>query len=410
MRARTPLSLSAFLPPVAGPVACIGVLAVLLCGGPMATQPAAAQSAASDSGPAETPTLEMTDYGQWERLGRGVLSPDGDWMAAPVHRVNGQHELRLHHTEMDSTRVVDFGQRPSFSPDGQWLAYSIGMSEERKRALRKQEKPIRTKLGLLNVRTGDTTVVESVSDFAFSDGGRYLVMRRYPPQDAPDEMEGADLLLRDLETGTYTSFGNVADFAWQDDAPRLAMVVDGMNEAGNGVRVYHAPSGRLRPLASAPGEYTGLSWRPAGDDLAALRAREAEVWEEPNHVLLAWTELDGATATHQFDPEAVEAFPDTLRITEYRDLRWSSEGERLFFGVQARDSASTQGQQKGTGEASAAPGPWGSTRRPTARSACLARCTTTSTSSTWPAASGSAWSRRCSTGKGAAPTRSTSYG
>ena len=354
MRARTPLSLSAFLPPVAGAVACIGVLAVLLCGGPMATQPAAAQSAASDSGPAETPTLEMTDYGQWERLGRGVLSPDGDWMAAPVHRVNGQHELRLHHTEMDSTRVVDFGQRPSFSPDGQWLAYSIGMSEERKRALRKQEKPIRTKLGLLNVRTGDTTVVESVSDFAFSDGGRYLVMRRYPPQDAPDEMEGADLLLRDLETGTYTSFGNVADFAWQDDAPRLAMVVDGMNEAGNGVRVYHAPSGRLRTLASAPGEYTGLSWRPSGDDLAALRAREAEAWEETNHVLLAWTELDGATATHQFDPEAVEAFPDTLRITEYRDLRWSSEGERLFFGVQARDSASTEEPQNGTGEASAA--------------------------------------------------------
>lgn len=206
MGVRRPFSLSVFLPPVAGALTCIGVLIVLLCGGPLVSQPAAAQSAAaSDPGPAETPTLEMTDYGQWERLGRGTLSPDGDWMAAPVHRVNGQHELRLHHTEMDSTRVVDFGQSPSFSPNRQWLAYSIGMSEERKRALRKQEKPIHMKLGLLNVQTGDTTIVESVSDFAFSDGGRYLAMRRYPPQEAPDEMEGADLLLRDLETGTYTN-------------------------------------------------------------------------------------------------------------------------------------------------------------------------------------------------------------
>ncbi|PSQ58883.1 MAG: hypothetical protein BRD27_05885 [Bacteroidetes bacterium QH_10_64_19] len=50
---------------------------------------------------------------------------------------------------------------------------------------------------------------------------------------------------------------------------------------------------RRRTLASTPAEYTGLSWRPSGDDLAALRARG------------------------------------------------SDDGNRLFFGVQERDSATT---------------------------------------------------------------------
>jgi len=326
-----------------------GLLAGLLFGvlwiGGLVPLPVTAQSAATGPGPAPNPTLEETDYGTWERLGRGTLGPDGQWMAVPIRRVNDRHELRIHHTEMDSTRAVDFGQNPAFSADGQWLAYSIDLSEEQKEKRRKQEKPIRKKLGLLNLNTGDTTIVEAVSDFEFSGEGHYLAMRQYPPEEAPDDMRGADLLLRDLRADTYTSFGNVADFAWQDEAPRLAMVIDGLTEAGNGVRVYHAPDGRLRTLASAPGAYTGLAWRPGGDALAALRAEEADGWEEKSHVLLAWTDLGASTREHRFDPSAVAAFPDTLRITEHRDLKWAAEKERVFFGVQERDTASTNDRQ-----------------------------------------------------------------
>ncbi|MFB6279896.1 MAG: prolyl oligopeptidase family serine peptidase [Salinibacter sp.] len=316
------------------------LLAVLLLGVPR-SQPAAAQPAG------DNPTLQEAEYGKWERLGPATLSPEGTWMAAPIRRVNGEHELRIRHTEQDSMRAVDFGRSPSFSADGQWLAYGIGMSEEKRKKLRKQEKPAHRNLGLLNLETGDTTLVEAVSDFAFSDGGRYLAMRRYPPQEAPDDMRGADLLIRDLETGSYTSFGNVADFEWQDDAARVAMVIDGMNAAGNGVRLYDASSGRLRTLASTPAEYTGLSWRPSGDDLAALRARKSDEWEKKTHVLLAWEDLGTSSAPeHQFDPKTIDAFPDTLRIVDYRTPKWSDDGDRLFFGVQERDSASTDASKK----------------------------------------------------------------
>ena len=302
---------------------------------------------AATAQPADAPTLDEADYGPWERLGPGTLSPEGTWMAVPVRRVNDKHELRIRHTEQDSVRAVDFGRAPAFSADGQWLAYHIGMSEETRKKLRKQKKPVHQTLGLLNLETGDTTLVESVSDFAFSDDGRYLAMRRYPPKEAPDEMRGADLLIRDLETETYTSFGNVADVEWQDDAPHLAMVIDGMNQAGNGVRLYDASSGQLQTLASAPGEYTGLSWRPAEDDLAALRARESEDWEKKNHVVLAWNDVGAPSPPmHQFDPTTIETFPDTLRIVDYRTPKWSADGERIFFGVQERDSAATDDPEK----------------------------------------------------------------
>lgn len=286
------------------------------------------------------PPLDAADYGPWERLGRATLSPAGTWMAVPIRRVNGNHELRIHHTERDTMRAVAFGRNATFSANGRWLAYHIGMSEEQREQLRNQERPVRNQLGLLDLQTGDTTVVADISAFAFSDDGRYLAMRRYRPQDAPDAMRGADLLLRDLAHGTYTSFGNVADFAWQDDGPLLAMTIDGAHPTGNGVRLYDASTGQMQTLASTPADYTGLVWRPAEDDLAALRVSESDDWADKTHVLLAWRGLeDGSAPTHQFDPGDVTSFPDTLRIVDYRDLEWSTDGERLFFGVQPREAA-----------------------------------------------------------------------
>lgn len=287
-----------------------------------------------------SPTLQEADYGKWERLGFATLSPEGSWLATPIRRVNDQHELRIHHTEQDSLITIAFGSNPAFSEDGRWLAYHIGMSEKRRETLQQQNKPAHQKLGLLNLDTGDTTVVSSVSAFRFSDDGRHLAMRRYKPDEAPDEARGADLLLRDLDAETYTSFGNVADFAWQDDGPLLAMTIDGANAEGNGVRLYDASSGRLETLASMPADYTGLTWRPASDDLAALRVQEDDAWAEKTHVLLAWQNLgDESAPIRRFDPDAVGAFPDTLRIVDYRPLRWSFGGDRLFFGVQQREPA-----------------------------------------------------------------------
>jgi len=310
------------------------LLCVLLGVGLLGPNLAAGQAAT------DAPTLDEADYGKWERLGGATLSPEGDWMATPIRRMNDNHELRIHHTRQDSTITVAFGRSPSFSADGRWLAYHIGMSEEKRKKLRKQKKPAHQKLGLLNLETGDTTLVKSVADFAFSDDGRWLAMMRYPPREAPDGMEGADLLLRDLQSGTYTSFGNVANFAWQDEGPRLAMTIDGAEQAGNGVRLYNAASGRLRPLASKPGNYTGLSWQPSGNGLAAMRARSADDWKHKTHVVLAWPDLTNGTAeTHRFDPAAVDAFPDSLRIVEHRTPEWTPDGDRLFFGVQEREAA-----------------------------------------------------------------------
>lgn len=282
----------------------------------------------------QKPTLEPDDYARWENLGRATLSPDGQWLAYAISRVDGDGEVRLREVAGDSTRVLELGRNPAFSKDGRWLAYTVGVAEKEREALEAANKPVRSKLALIDLDHGDTLVVNDIPGFSFSGDGRYLAMRGYSPEGR--ESKGVDVIVRDLDAGTQTSFGNVASFAWQDDGDLLALVLDAEDKFGNGVQLYDASTRTLSTLDSDTATYTGVTWRDESSDLAVLKVRMDDDYEEPNHVILAWSGLGGdEPVTHVLDPAAATELPSDMRIVEHRELEWSEDGATLFFGIQA---------------------------------------------------------------------------
>jgi len=157
----------------------------------------------------DLPRLGSDDFDQWERLGAAVLSPNGEWMAVSIGRVSDEGELRIHRTDSDSVVVVPFGTSPSFSSDGMWLTYSIGVSPDERDEAKKADRPLHNALGLLNLRTGEQTTRDDFDSSAFSDDGHYLAMRRYKPKDK--ESDGVDVVIHDL-----ANTGSVAAIATAD--------------------------------------------------------------------------------------------------------------------------------------------------------------------------------------------------
>src|SRR5580658_9011510 len=135
------------------------------------------------------------DYGQWETLvtpqrfgGQsnegGGLSPDGKWLAYGITRSNGNNELRVAKIADGTVKTTAFGTQQAFSSDSKWVAFSIGCSETQQDRMRKDKKPVQNKLGILNLASGQQTVVDGVASFAFSPDGTWLAMRKYPPEKA----------------------------------------------------------------------------------------------------------------------------------------------------------------------------------------------------------------------------------
>ncbi len=321
------------------------------------------------------------DYGQWETLvetggsgGRGGpaaggLSPDGKWLAYGITRSNGNNEIRATNIAAGTTKTTAFGTQPAFSSDSHWLAFSIGYSETQADRMRADNRPVRNKLGLLNLATGEQTEVDGVQSFAFSPEGTWLAMRRYAPEGGgtsggggrggagggggrggrggrggggggdgeDDNLPGATLILRQLSTGRDTAFGNVSEFAWQDQKHRgslLAMAITTGDKTGNAIQLFDSKTSSLRVLDSSSSTYSNLTWRKDSADLAALKSKSDDKHDGATYVALAWTHLgEPSEASRTYDPTADAKFPVGLRTVTFRRPSWSEDGNTVFVGL-----------------------------------------------------------------------------
>jgi len=315
------------------------------------------------------------EYGQWETLvesggGRGGggasgLSPDGKWLVYGINRSNGNDELHVTNIAAGTTKTTPFGAQPAFSSDSHWLAFSIGYSETQADRLRKDDKPVQNKLGLLNLATGEQTVIDAIQAFAFSPDGTWLAMRHYPPEaaagggrgaaaggrgggggrggrggganGADDNTPGATLIVRQLSTGRDTTFGNISEFSWQNLKHRgklLAMAISTPDKTGNGIQIFDTQTASLRVLDSSSSTYGNFAWRKDSADFAALKSKTDDKHDGATYIVLSWKNLGASSeASRAYDPTADQKFPSGLRTVSYRLPSWSEDGSILFVGL-----------------------------------------------------------------------------
>ena len=302
------------------------------------------------------PTVRAADYGKWESLGQSTLSPNGQWLAYGVNRVNEENELRLGGTARDTTVAILYGTAPAFTGDSRWLAYSIGVSPAERDRLTKDKKPIHNSVGIRNLATGATEVVKDVSQFRFSGDGRFLAMRRYPAEGK----RAADLIVQDLARGTKMTFGNVSEFAWSEGRALLAFTVETDGGAGNAAQLYDASTGAMRVLDSSPSVYRMLAWREKSEDLAVLRSQSDKSFRDTAHVVLAWARASAPNALRrEMDPSKASGFPSGMRVAEHRRPEWAKDGSIVYVGLRPRESAA---RRDSTAAASSGNGDGGSTQ------------------------------------------------
>ncbi len=282
-------------------------------------------------------TLDRESFDRWERLENPTLSPDGRWLSYRVRREGADDRLHIRLLESDSLITVPRGSGVEFSADGRWLAYSFAPSEEERARLQSEGESIRRRLALVDLVSGEKEEVPGVLSFAFSTESGFLALRLYGSRSSS---RGGDLVVRNLGDGEEMSFGNVADFEWSPtEEGLLGFIVDASERIANGVRLYDARDGRLRSLASGGRVFRELVWRDDRPDLAALEILNDEADAE-GHAVWAWVNVQGdSLRQHRLDPEDATRFPNGMRISEHRPLRWSKSGSSLFLGLRDDEAA-----------------------------------------------------------------------
>lgn len=280
------------------------------------------------------PAITLAEYGKWEDLETVKLSATGEWLAYTVKRVSDDGELRIRGISRDTTFIVPFGSNATFSADGRWLAYSVGVSPAERERLQKEKKPAHNATVVRNLETNDTVALDAIASFAFSPDGASIALRGY----AADNGRVAELFVQDLRRPlNRLSLANVGEYAWSTNRSLLAFTVESRGETGNSVQVLDAATGVARTLERSDTPYLGLAWRSRANDLAVLRARPG--FRDTTHVIVAWSDVGSpAMVVRRTDPTAAQRPARGMRVSESRRPRWSRDGRILYFGMRARDS------------------------------------------------------------------------
>ncbi|MFC1731308.1 alpha/beta hydrolase family protein [candidate division KSB1 bacterium] len=302
---------------------------------------------------AQEKELTVDDYDQWQRFSTTVISNDAEWFAYNIRLVDGDGWLMLHNIASGDEKKFDVAIRPAFSNDTRWFAFAIDYPEKERKQMEDAKKPVRLKLGLMNLTTAEIDTLEGVSQFTFSDDSRFIAMKKYKAEGVTSD--GSDLVLRNLEAGIDQLFGNVATHSFNEDGSLLALMIDAEEKFGNGVHLVRLSEMSLRVLDSYRAKYSNLNWNEEGDALAFLRAVENEDFENDNHLVFAFHELDERNYSKSvYDPGEDPDFTEGYRIVSEGSLRWSDDSEMLIFGVnewkQTEDEEKKEEEEEPEGE------------------------------------------------------------
>jgi dipeptidyl aminopeptidase/acylaminoacyl peptidase len=346
--------------------------------------------------------MTPADILDWKTIGPAALSADGKWLAYRFSPVQGDSEVIVRATEGDRTLRFPMGEIPpaqpgappgpppgaaptpasavAFSDDGRFVAFTAYPTRKEAAALRKQRKPVQTRVKLIDLSTGAEIEYPKVRRFAFSgESSRAIALHRYGPDApapgggapsgggsagaaaTPSRPKGADLIVRDLATGTELTLGHVAEFAFDKPGRSLAWTIDAEDQVGNGVHVRNLETGIVAPLDSGKASYEQIWWSEDGEAFAVVKGVEDKAFTDKRGVVVGFTGMSGRTPVRTiYDPAADASFPAGMTVSLSREPRWTDDRQGLLFGIvplRPKDKDSGKGDAEKTDESGSAPAP-----------------------------------------------------
>ncbi len=290
--------------------------------------------------------LTLEDYGPWNRVREVSISPDGLWSTYSYDPNDGDATLHVRALDNDRVFTRTNGSDPEFSDDSRWVGLLARPTEDEVDRLNEQQKPVPTTFHLISLVTGDSMVVENAASFAFAQGSGFVaILKTQPDRDA--EHDGADLVLRNLNTGVTQVIGNVSEFTFHETGAKLGYLVDAAGTAGNGLYVVDLGSGRTWPLSTDTLTYTQLAWNDDGSAIAALKGTKPDsLLQRINSLIFASGFADGSPELHEYVPHDDGRFPAEMVLSELRDPDWNDDGSILYVGVKEQESDPDAGEEE----------------------------------------------------------------
>ncbi len=288
----------------------------------------------------DTRPMSWKDVATWKSMPNSgfKLSPDGQWMAYVLTGIETDGELILQKVaDPASKKAFPLGAATfasfEFSDNSQWIAFKEFPKFTEKQANEKAKgKPLKEKLHLIQLGSGDKKTFEGISSFNFTgEAATHLLITL--PKEGTGEAKGSDLLIYHLATGKSQNLGNIREHAVNKAGTHLAYAVDAANSQGNGLYLLTLASNSVSVLDSDEAGYQSINWTEKGDAFAALKFKKDKKYTQEKGAVLGIKNLSSPQITLYEPAKDSTSFDSRYTISPNRRPLWSDDLSRLFYGI-----------------------------------------------------------------------------
>jgi len=295
----------------------------------------------------ETRPLTFTDLMQLREIEQASIAAGGEWIAFTAEPDRGDPEVIIRAVDGTTRYVIPLGSHAVISNDAAFVAARLNPSMAAREKAGKEDAP-RRGMALLNTASGEVESISDVQSFAFSADGLWLAYHKFEAKEeegegtaSEEETGGAEeeaagkrkagtvLVLRNLASGSEIEVADVRAFSFASNGVNLAYAVASADNSGDGLYVRNlgdTAGSQMTVDARGLGHYAEITWDELGTALAFVMAVEDKDGEPGKGTVMAW---DGS-ATEEI--VSSDDAPEGWFVPTTNGLRWSNDGERLFFG------------------------------------------------------------------------------
>ncbi|RIV25311.1 S9 family peptidase [Fibrisoma montanum] len=287
---------------------------------------------------AQKKPLDGSAYQCWQGFTERKISADGNWFLYGVAPSEGDPELVVQSFDGRQKQLIRRGHRATFMPDSRHLLFYL-KAPYAAPAAGSSARP--DTVGLLALGTQQLTLIPGVKAIRHPElSGRWLAYTQTPPtllasaqptatSAAQPTTNSSSLVLLDTQTGQSRTFEGVTDFVFSKQGEALVMnVASGQNPALADVIWMNLNRNAIDTVARNLSQLQQLTLDAWATQLAFLAQAN-----DPAKTLALWYYKAGAeTAQIVTTPQTTGIQPGYV-VGEAGGLRFSTSGNRLYFGV-----------------------------------------------------------------------------
>ncbi len=285
--------------------------------------------------------VSTDDFASWKTISGTKISNNGKIVAYELNPQRGDGVLIVKYLESKGEDTISRGYDASFSPESDYLVFKIRqpLDSIRKAKIKDVEKNKMPKdsLGIFIFRNGEFVKFPNIKSYSIPEDNAGWVAflleknaKKKEEKKANKNKKGDELFLYNVKAGDTIQYSGVSGFHYSKQGKSIAFIQE-LNDSLKTtlVSVFETETKKHTELFRGVGSSKQISMDDAGGQFAFLFSKDTT--EQKIYSLFYGTLANGLAV--QPISVGTKGMPVGWSVSEHRELNFSEDGTRLFFGT-----------------------------------------------------------------------------